>query len=107
MVMAHLLEADELTLKDIQEIEKSPLRKLPRRRQIKMTLPDLVASRNCEPSLAIDYVRRSRVAAHTRAQENRASVRYWIWFAASVKFLIPFSLLGQPSEINLHGTRHQ
>lgn len=26
-------------------------------------------------------------------RKNRASVRYWIWFAASVKFLIPFSLL--------------
>jgi bla regulator protein BlaR1 len=25
--------------------------------------------------------------------KNRASVRYWVWFAASVKFLIPFSLL--------------
>src|SRR5580658_2737026 len=24
---------------------------------------------------------------------NRAQVRYWIWFAASVKFLIPFSFL--------------
>ena len=26
-------------------------------------------------------------------RKNRASVRYWIWLAASVKFLIPFSLL--------------
>jgi beta-lactamase regulating signal transducer with metallopeptidase domain len=26
-------------------------------------------------------------------RNNRASVRYWLWFAASVKFLIPFSLL--------------
>ncbi len=24
---------------------------------------------------------------------NRAAVRYWLWFAASVKFLIPFSLI--------------
>src|SRR5580704_15583777 len=24
---------------------------------------------------------------------NRAQVRYWVWFAASAKFLIPFSLL--------------
>lgn len=24
---------------------------------------------------------------------NRAAVRYWLWFAASVKFLLPFSLL--------------
>jgi bla regulator protein blaR1 len=26
-------------------------------------------------------------------QKNRARVRYWLWFAASLKFLIPFSLL--------------
>jgi bla regulator protein BlaR1 len=26
-------------------------------------------------------------------RKNRASMRYWIWLAASVKFLIPFSLL--------------
>ena len=26
-------------------------------------------------------------------RENRAQVRYWLWFGASLKFLIPFSLL--------------
>src|SRR5215831_16106150 len=26
-------------------------------------------------------------------RKNGAHVRYWVWFAASVKFLIPFSLL--------------
>ena len=26
-------------------------------------------------------------------KKNRAAVRYWLWLAASVKFLIPFSLL--------------
>jgi hypothetical protein len=26
-------------------------------------------------------------------RKNRAAARYWIWLAASVKFLIPFSLL--------------
>ncbi len=26
-------------------------------------------------------------------KENRAAVRYWIWLSASVKFLIPFSVL--------------
>jgi len=26
-------------------------------------------------------------------RKNRASVRYWLWFAASCKFLVPFSLL--------------
>ena len=26
-------------------------------------------------------------------QHNRAQTRYWVWFAASVKFLVPFSML--------------
>src|SRR5260370_14983811 len=26
-------------------------------------------------------------------RKNRAHVRYWLWFLASVKFLLPFSLL--------------
>jgi uncharacterized protein (TIGR03435 family) len=26
-------------------------------------------------------------------RENRAAVRYWLWFAASIKFLVPFSLV--------------
>jgi bla regulator protein BlaR1 len=26
-------------------------------------------------------------------RNNRAQVRYWLWFSASVKFLVPFSLL--------------
>ena len=26
-------------------------------------------------------------------RKNRAKVRYWIWFSASVKFLVPFALL--------------
>lgn len=26
-------------------------------------------------------------------RKNRAAVRYWLWLAASVKFLVPFSLL--------------
>ena len=28
-------------------------------------------------------------------RNNSASVRYWLWFAASLKFLQPFSLLAQ------------
>ena len=26
-------------------------------------------------------------------RHHSASVRYWIWFAASIKFLLPFTLL--------------
>jgi len=25
-------------------------------------------------------------------RNNRAATRYWVWFAASLKFLVPFSL---------------
>jgi uncharacterized protein (TIGR03435 family) len=36
-------------------------------------------------------------------KRNRAAVRYWLWLAASVKFLVPFSLLvGIGSQIALH-----
>jgi bla regulator protein BlaR1 len=26
-------------------------------------------------------------------RKNRARIRYWVWLAASLKFLVPFSLL--------------
>ncbi len=31
--------------------------------------------------------------------KNRAAVRYWVWLAASLKFLVPFSLLVRVAEI--------
>jgi beta-lactamase regulating signal transducer with metallopeptidase domain len=31
-------------------------------------------------------------------RRNRASLRYWIWFAASMKFLLPFALLMQAGQ---------
>jgi beta-lactamase regulating signal transducer with metallopeptidase domain len=36
-------------------------------------------------------------------RNNAASVRYWLWFAASLKFLLPFSLL---AEIGRHTFAH-
>ena len=36
-------------------------------------------------------------------RKNRAAVRYWLWLAASVKFLVPFSLLVSASS---HLGRH-
>jgi bla regulator protein blaR1 len=36
-------------------------------------------------------------------QKNRAQTRYWLWLAASVKFLIPFSLL---VDVGSHWGRH-
>src|ERR1044071_4830851 len=32
-------------------------------------------------------------AASFALRRNRARVRYWLWLAASLKFLVPFSLL--------------
>jgi bla regulator protein BlaR1 len=38
-------------------------------------------------------------------RENRASVRYWLWLAASFKFLVPFTLLiSIGSQFEWHGT---
>jgi uncharacterized protein (TIGR03435 family) len=47
----------------------------------------------------IDHVWQSTVfamlagALTLAVRKNRAQIRYWLWFTASVKFLIPFSLL--------------
>ncbi len=47
----------------------------------------------------LDHLWQSTVFAMVAAlltlafRRNRASVRYWLWFAASVKFLVPFSIL--------------
>jgi hypothetical protein len=32
-------------------------------------------------------------------RRNRAEVRYWLWFSASFKFFVPFSLLMGPGVI--------
>ena len=32
-------------------------------------------------------------------RRNRAHVRYWLWLAASVNFLVPFSALVAPSKV--------
>jgi bla regulator protein BlaR1 len=37
-------------------------------------------------------------------RKNRAQVRYWLWFSASLKFVLPFSLLMSPGG-NIHWTR--
>src|SRR5215469_10129729 len=39
-------------------------------------------------------------------RKNRATVRYWLWFAASVKFLIPLALLvNLGNQIGWHATQ--
>src|ERR1700748_3486883 len=50
-------------------------------------------------SLLLDHLWQSTVFAGAVGvltlafTDNRAAVRYWLWFAASVKFLVPFSTL--------------
>jgi hypothetical protein len=31
-------------------------------------------------------------------RRNSAGLRFWLWFAASVKFLVPFAVLAMPGE---------
>jgi hypothetical protein len=38
-------------------------------------------------------------------RNNAASVRYWLWFSASVKFLVPFSLITAAVRDFVHPTR--
>ena len=33
-------------------------------------------------------------------RKNRAQTRYWLWLAATVKFLVPFSILVTPAAIS-------
>jgi bla regulator protein BlaR1 len=51
------------------------------------------------PHALIDHLWQSTLCAIAAAlltlalRDNKARVRYWVWFAASVKFAMPFSLL--------------
>ena len=84
-VMAHFIESGKLTLDDIKEAEK---------------LVNALSGRESSnerrvhrSSLAILAVCGLRLAVDLLLRKEGANVRYWIWFAASVKFLMPFSLL--------------
>src|SRR5579863_9141614 len=61
-------------------------------------------------SLTANHLWRSTLFAATAGlltltlRSNRAQTRYWVWLAASLKFLVPFSLLvGAGSHL---GARH-
>jgi bla regulator protein blaR1 len=43
--------------------------------------------------VAIHFVRRRSVGVDAGIEEQSRAVRYWLWLAASVKFLVPFALL--------------
>ena len=56
----------------------------------------LIANHLWQSTIAAAFVALLTLACRA----NRAQVRHWLWVAASVKFLIPFSLLiGAASEI--------
>ena len=97
-VMAHLIESGQLTLEDVKEAEKT-LRKLERKDNIEMTPANLSAMwSDIGPALG-NHLWQSTLFAGAAGllaltlRKNQARARYWVWLAASVKFLIPFSLL--------------
>ena len=79
--MAQLIETGNLTLEDVKEAEQ-----LLRNWRRKM---DAAASHIWQSSV----VALVAAALALMLRNNRASVRYWIWFAASMKFLVPFAAL--------------
>ena len=98
--MAHLIDAGKLTLKDVQEAERT-LRKLANERS---AIDDLSAARGQGPSPMMIF---SAVAAHLAStlfalviglatlmlRRNHAAIRHALWMVASFKFLVPFALL--------------
>ena len=101
-VMARLIESGQLTLEDVKEAEKtSP--QTGEEGQNEMTPEHLSAIlptmwREIAPALG-NHLWQSTVFAAAAGlltlilRKNHARARYWLWLAASVKFLIPFSLL--------------
>ena len=55
-----------------------------------------------QSSLAVDARRGARRTADAACRRHRAQVRYWLWLAASLKFLIPFAAL-TPSAVSSAG----
>ncbi len=84
-LMAHLIESGKLTLKDVKEAEE--------------TLQKLAKKGSPMSDALINHLWQSTLCALAAGlltlafQKNGARVRFYIWLAASVKFLIPFSLV--------------
>ena len=83
-MMAQLAEAGKLTLDDVRELEKT-IKTIERQRKRKGSRND---QRACQSPLAIHSVRDCGGVADVMCRKNHASIRYWIWFSASIKFLI-------------------
>ena len=90
-VMARLVESGRLTLDDIKEAEDA-LKKLLKKGGVAMTA--VAAVRADESPVAVDALCDRRLAGGAGAAQQRArGVRCWLWMAASVKFLVPLSML--------------
>ncbi len=82
-VMTHLVETGKVTLEEVQEAEKAGA-------------PD---GRQAGQDAVIDHLWQSTLFAVVIAlvmplfARQSAGLRFGLWFAASVKFLFPFSLL--------------
>ena len=97
-VMAHLIESGKLTLADVKEAEKT-LRRLGRKGQLSMIPEYLYPTWNAIGATLGNHLWQSTLFAIVAGlltltlRNNPARFRYWLWLAASAKFLIPFSLL--------------
>ena len=91
-MMAQLAEAGKLTLSDVRELEKT----VQQARSAKASRKEAVIPMTGE---LVNHLWQSTVFAILAGlltlafRQNRAQVRYWLWFCASVKFLVPFALL--------------
>ena len=84
-VMAHLIEAGKLSLEDVQEAEKLVRGRCQGQKTVIAAL--------------LDHLWQSTLFAGVIAlsmplfRHQAASLRFWLWFTASTKFLFPFALL--------------
>ena len=89
-VMARLVQSGKLTLDDIREAEASRQEDYEERQETMIeSLSSELIAHLWQSTLVVGVVWLMTLAL----RGNRARVRYWLWTAASVKFLVPFSWL--------------
>ena len=89
-MMAQLVEAGKLTRKDVQELKDDREARSGNLRQEERDAMISDLTNHLWQSTLFVLVVWLTISA---LRENRAAVRYWLWFAASLKFLVPCSLL--------------
>ncbi len=88
-VMAHLVEMGKISREDIEDAQKL----LDAHRAKARPEANRDDARADRPPVAIDAVLRGDLVDHLALRDNSAAVRHWLWLLASVKFLVPFSVL--------------